>query len=494
MMAWHSAGALSGAAVMVALLGATGLWPTPAWGQAAEPSAGQTRAAKPDWLAGSGKDLRIRLSGTIVDKTAPAEDCKLTVTLKTQFARTDLSVAREGNRFQAWVPVGDVGWFNVYLNATSGDGRRVASRHVSEFQLRQTAVDGLELIVKPPERFLEVAVVDQGRPVRDAFVAAEVLGGVCTSKTDGAGLARLPLLNRDRLSQLTAWTDDFRVGGYAFYRDPPRDPAGNKFTIELNHCRPQVIRMINAENKAPVPNLPFALIVGTGPPNYQFLGETPARDLRTNEKGEAVYRWFPDWKTQGSYVELQDPRWVKAAQQEMVDSAFVVKVKKSQFDRRAPVVGHVASSRGDVAGFFVEMWSFQGEEEGRSDVRYAFTDEKGAFAADYLPGSSYCVFVNDARSVSNIIDLIPYDPVAGKSKAPSLTLVEGKPVEITVTSGPGKSPVAHQFVHLDTPHEYSWRKRKDAVRRGQSPVVGRYRQRGQSAHVRPAGRENRRVN
>jgi Thioredoxin-like len=121
------------------------------------------------------------------------------------------------------------------------------------------------------------------------------------------------------------------------------------------------------------------------------------------------------------------------------------------------MVGHVASTEGSVAGFFVEMWSFQGEEEGRSDVRHAFTDEKGAFAADYLPGSSYCVFVNDARSVSNILDLMPYDPVTGKTNAPSLTISQGKPVEVTVTSGPGKVPVAHQFVHLDTPHEYSWR-------------------------------------
>jgi hypothetical protein len=329
MKAWHSAGALSGAAAVAAFIAATSLWPARIWSQAAEPRSVQTASAKPDWLGGVGKELRIRISGTIVDKTAPTADCKLTVTLKTEFTRSNLPLVLERNRFQAWVPVGEGGWFVVYVKAVSADGRRVASRDVSGFQLRQAAVDGIELIVKPPERVLEVTVVDRGRPVGDAFVAAEVGGALFTSKTDGLGVVRIALMNRDRLNQLTAWTDDFRVGGYSFYRDPPRDPAGSKFTIELDRCRPQVIRVINAETKAPVANLPFVLTVGTGPPNYQFLGETPARDMRTNDKGEAVYRWFPEWKTQGSYVELPDPRWIKAAREEMVDGAILVKIKKS---------------------------------------------------------------------------------------------------------------------------------------------------------------------
>jgi len=121
------------------------------------------------------------------------------------------------------------------------------------------------------------------------------------------------------------------------------------------------------------------------------------------------------------------------------------------------VVGQVTSTRGSVAGLHVEMWSFQGEEQNRSDVLGAFTDEKGSFAADYLPGSTYCIYVNDARYVSNIIDLIPYDSVTGKTNAPALTISEGQPVEIVVTSGSARSPVAHQMIQLKTPHEYSWR-------------------------------------
>ncbi len=426
--------------------------------QVAGPRVVQNRTSKPAWLEGAGGHLRIKLAGEILDTTGvPADDCKLTVTLKTQFSSTNLPVAIQRNRFQVWVPVGDGGWFNVHLNAASSGGQRVAWETISAFELRQAAIDGIKLSLKPPERFLDVTVLENGGPVRDAFVVAQVTAASFTAKTNGSGVARFPLLNRDKLSQLTAWTDDFKIGGYAFNRDPPRDPSGSKFTIELVKCRPQVIRIINEENKAPVRDLPFVLTIGTGPPNFQYPGETPAREMRTNDKGEAVYRWFPDWKTHGSYVEIADPRWVMAANAETVDGAMVVKVRKSRFETRRRVVGQLTSDRTNLAGFYLEMSSFQGEEEHRSDVLHAFTDENGAFAAEYLPGSTYCICVNDARYVSDIIDLMPYDPVTHMPDAPSLTVSEGQAVEVAVTSGPARAPVAHQAIQLETPHGYSWR-------------------------------------
>jgi hypothetical protein len=140
----------------------------------------------------------------------------------------------------------------------------------------------------------------------------------------------------------------------------------------------------------------------------------------------------------------------------MVDGAIVFSLKKSRLDGRKRVVGQVASTAGNLAGFSVEMYSFQGEEEHRSDVLYTFTDENGTFTADCLPGSTYCINVNDARYVSKIIDLIPYDPVTQKMSTPSLTVSEGQPVEVAVTLGPARVPVPHQWIQLETPHQYSW--------------------------------------
>jgi hypothetical protein len=452
----RSVRSLSGVPSIAALIVLTSLFNARALAQVAEPRVGQTRPAKPAWLEETGKELRIKLAGAIHDETgAFAKDCKLTVSLKTQFGRTNLPVLIKGSLFQVWVPLGHPRWFLVDLDAASANGQ-VARRELSPFELREAAIQGLELTVKPPERFLEVTVVEKGHPIRNAFVIAQVADATFTRKTNDSGIARFPLMNRDKLMRLTAWTNDFKIGGYSFNRKPPRDPSGSQFTIELEKCRSQVVRIIDDANKAPIPDLDFVLTVGTGPPDFQYPGRTPECEMRSNAKGEAVYQWFPDWKTHNCYIEINDPHWSKAADEKTVDGAIVFRLKKSRFDARKRVVGRVDSTATNLAGFSVEMMSFQADEEHRVDVLYAFTDENGTFVSDYLPGSTYCIFVNDARYASKIIDLIPYDPVTQKMSTPSLTVSEGQTVEVAVTSGPARVPVPHQWIQLETPHRYSW--------------------------------------
>jgi len=430
---------------------------SPLFGQNERPAAAPPAAQKPDWLEGSGKELRIRLAGTVHDETGvPVNDCRIRITQRTQHSRNKILPRVVQNGFRASVPVGDVGWFFLHVVATSKDGRRVARADIAAFELRQLAIDGLNLTLRPPERSLEVTVVDNERPVAGAHVTADIGGATFDAETNDMGIARIPLMNRDRLSQLTAWSDDFRLGGFSFHRDPPRAPTGSRFTIELERCRPQIIWVINVEDQKPVPNLEFKLTVGTGPPDFQFPGRTPDSELRTNEKGEAIYRWFPDWKQHGSYLESLDPRWIKAEREETVGGVLVVTAKSSRFDERKRVTGQVVSPGRSVAGLFVEMWSFQGEEEHRSDVVYGFTDENGLFAANYLPGATYCINVNDARFVSDIIDLIPFDPAEDETNSPSLTLREGQLVEVHATFGPKKTPIPYQWIQLETPHRYSW--------------------------------------
>lgn len=454
-------------ACILSALVATDVGSPRALAQVAESTVARAPAAKPEWLDGTGKDLRIRIAGEVLDENGkPAEDFTLGIQLRTQFATVNLPATLEKNRFQVWVPVGSVGWFSIHLSAASSDGHKFARETISSLLVRQAAIDGVKLAIKPPERFVFVRVVQNGEPVADASVTAEVAGAPFSDRTNGMGFARFPLQNRDHLSQLTAWTSDFRIGGYSFYRDPPRDPAGNRHSIELEMCRPQIVRLVTGEDRVPVPAIPFVLTVGTGAPNYQFIGKTPTCEMRTNDKGEAVYRWFPDWERHGSYIELLDPAWVKVGDAETVDGVVVVRIKKSRFADRKRVAGQVTSEEASLAGFSVEMWSFQGEEEHNSDVVYAFTDEQGRFEADYLPGATYCIAMNDARYVSNIIDLMVYDPTTDKSNPPSLKISKGAPVEVTVTSGPAREPVAYQWINVETPHPYSWREGNE-TRHGQ---------------------------
>ena len=143
---------------LVLRVAGTSLFAPPALGQVAGQQSGQHLAAKPAWLKGSGKDLQIRLAGKICDETgAPALGCKLTVALRREFGSTILPVELERNRFEVWVPVSDVNWNSINLNVASPDGR-VARERLFDFQLRQAALDGLDLTIKRPERTVEIAV------------------------------------------------------------------------------------------------------------------------------------------------------------------------------------------------------------------------------------------------------------------------------------------------------------------------------------------------
>lgn len=450
--------ALPGAGKFAAALFAAALLNSQAAGQNEKPKPAAPSSQKPDWMEGSGKDLRIRLAGEVRDETgAPVDDFRIRMTLMSGFSRTRVLPRIENNRFRASIPVGERETPYLHVHAVSRDGRRVARADVSPFDLRQLAIDGLTLTLRPPERIMQVRVVEGARPAAGAHVTVDVGGATFDAETDDDGLAQIPLLKRDRPLQLTAWTDDFRIGGFAFYRDPPRDPSGNEFTIELDQCRPQTIRLVNEETSAPVPDLEFLLFVGTGEPNYQFPGRTPACEMRTNDRGEAVYRWFPDWKKEESYIELLDPRWVRVEREESVNGSFVVRVKENKrLGTRKRVVGQVLSPERSVAGVGVKMWSFQGEQKNRIDSIHAFTDENGRFAGDYLPGSTYCIHVDDARLVSDIIDLIPYDPETDEIQEPSLTLREGRPVEVIATAGPTRTPLPFRTINLETPHRITW--------------------------------------
>ena len=382
-----------------------------------------TPPPKLDWLRGSGKDLRIRIRGEVVnDDGAPAEDFRLEVLARVDSGERELPVEIRGNRFSFWVPVGKSVPFYVRVNATSSDGRFIARPMIYKHAFRRAAVDGFILKMKPAERSVEVTVLKDDKPLPGAFVSARLTefynDNHVTVRTNDAGVATFGVIEGETLSGLTAWTEDFMVGGCTFSRDPS-SPTTNRHTVELQCCRPQRVRVIDAETGAPVPGLAFRLWIGTGPPSNPYLGNTPECELTTDENGEAVDHWFPDWEHFRSSVKIQDPHWTTVGK-EVADGVIVVRVKKDKVADRKRIIGRVESKDANTSGLLVMMNSFQGEKKNHSDHLAAFTGSDGKFAAEYLPGATYCVFVNDARFVSNVIDLIPYEPETEEAASPGI--------------------------------------------------------------------------
>ncbi len=413
-------------------------------------------------LRGAGPNREMLLKGRVLDVDGkPAKDFDLSVVMRKQFSREIMPTTIEDGPFEFWVPIGGDDWFHLDLSATTNDGMRLATQSLANRALRQAALDGLVLQLADANRLVTISVVQKGKPIAGAHVVAETSGiRYLRGTTNQEGQASFRLGDDEKLNYLTAWTDDHRLGGYSFHRKPRRDPLGTEHVIELEDCRNQTVRFLHAEDDSPIADVDFTLTIGTGPPNHNFPA-TPSTFSRlhmvTDDQGEAFCRWFPDWEKHGAYVSIISPQWAKTLEDGLKtadDGALVMKLKPRV--RRKPLVGKLTSEGLDVAGLMVQIRTFQGEEERYSDHLCAFTDADGNFAADCIPGATYCFCVNDARVVSNTIDLIPYELDTGKSNTAELTVSAGEPVEIRVTSGPSRRPLANVWVHLRSIHNYSW--------------------------------------
>ena len=414
--------------------------------------------AKAEWLRSSGKDLQIRLRGEVLEADGrPAADLKVTGGLNAGASNQPIEATVEGGRFEVWIPVNRRQWSSLWLKAASADGKGVAYKTLCDYELRQAAIDGIKLTLRPPTHGVDVKVTDGGRPVPGPMVQAEVEFRIeLRSRADDSGTAHFALLPEQKLHNLTAWTDDFRIGGYCLNRKPVRDPNANEQVVELSKCRNLKLRFVDESGK-PAPGVDFLIHVGTGPPNYNFMDANEHSRMTTDATGEATYRWLPDWKEPYYYVDVDSKQWVLAGDKQVAaDGAAIFTLKPRK--PRKQVSGRLVSTMvNDLGGFSVSLWSFQGEQEHHSDPVCAFTDSDGGFSVDVLPDATYCAYMRDTRWVSDIIDLLPFRSATGEITSPQLSVKEGQEVQVTVTSGPKKKPYPNLTLNLHREYQYSWR-------------------------------------
>lgn len=411
---------------------------------------------KLDWLRGTGESLEIRIKGEIVDAEGKGvEGAKLVVQYLKDGRATDLKVSRNRHEFEVWIPLGAPEWFHLGFEGSSADGKKLISRRIMHREIRQMAIDGVKLELRAPDRVMEIKVVDQGRPVEGASVLVDTRQFLeRLVATDKQGIARYPLFADDEPYEISAWTEDRRVGGYQFSRQPTRDTKAPQHVIELSPCRPQKIRFTQEDGNQPAPGIDFCLYVATPEPYFNYVGLIPASTMKTDAKGEATFEWFPDWAKHHFYVDRLDKEWVKVGKERIADDGVIeVRVKRSKLAQRQRISGQLSSFDGKHGGYLLEFRSFRGEEEDRMDVLYAITDAEGNFTISVLPGSSYYGHVDDNRYFSDIVDWTPYDPKTSTSSSPKFSVKEGVPIEVFVCEGPNKKPMVNQYVSFFNQHK-----------------------------------------
>jgi hypothetical protein len=405
-----------------------------------------------DWLRGAGKDLQLRIRGEINDPSGnPVDDCVVEARLN-EFDAIDVKVT--GSIFEIWLPVNAKSVYLVLIDVRNADETLFASEAIQRYNLRDAAIKGFKIQLAPPGRVISVKTIHQGQPVAKALVQ---LRPTEIGRTDENGIVRIPVSKNRSLSRMSAWAEGNLVGGYQFGRAPFRDPMADEHTIELFNCRDKVMRPVDVDTGKAVPDVKFEVFAATPPPTFNYFGQRPEfTHLISDQNGEAVYKWLPDWESFHIYIDVPDPNWVVLQNVRNVDGALEFDVKRSKLAQRKKVTGKLLSDKHFLGGILVEIRSFQGETERRSDALSAFTDDTGQFEFDALPNSRYCLYVNDKKLVTKVIDLIPYDAETGEINQPVLEVVEGKPFHIVLTSGPNKTPLANKTISLAVGHEFEF--------------------------------------
>ncbi len=410
-----------------------------------------------DWLHGVGDQLEMRLQGEVFDAAGrPASGAVVSGSISSESGVHPFETKVSGHRFEAWVPLNRRTIDAVSFRALQNGNEQFCQKQLGSFELRQAAIDGIKLSLQVPSRRVTVRVIDSGMPVAGASLLAK-LDHVPEKplKADEDGIVRLNLLPTQSLTHLTAWTEDFRIGGYGFDRTPVRDPKENEHVVELSHCRDLRMRFVD-QNGVAVTGFDFVLHVAMPRPNFNFIGQTDRTRMTTDSNGESLYRWFPDWKTHHFNAESKSDLWYVDQEKLVVADVVVFKLSRSKKAERRRIMGTLRSTGSEVGGFDVSLQSFQADRKGSSDQLSIFTNADGTFTVDVLPDATYCVFVNDSKWVTNIIDLIPYQSTSGKISNPELMLTEGQPVEVLVSSGPDRKPFPNVKIRFHSEHSYSW--------------------------------------
>ncbi|QDV22265.1 thioredoxin family protein [Aureliella helgolandensis] len=408
----------------------------------------------PDWIRGRGEQLELRLSGDVTRSDGGNVDgAEVQIQIKYNdqvFESFEPQV--DGKRFQIWLPVNKYPWYSITVSATCRDGAR-CTRTILRQQLRELVVSGLNLKVQLPKRQVKVRVEYDGNEVVNSTVRAKLFNGATLQlETNANGLAKLKLLDEEKLVQLTAWSQQPIIGGYQFSRTPVRDPRADSHVISMYRCRPFEVHLKDAKGQ-PIAGVELGFQAATPPPDSNYLGTPDDYKLATNQDGIATVAWYPDIEDAHCYAEILDNRWVIESSQRGKDKLEVIANRAVE---RKKLTGHVIGDGKFAGGFSVKLGSFQAEQEGRVDFVYSFSDADGKFSADVLPDATYAVFLEDDKWVANAVDLIPFDSKTGQRNSPELFLSYGIPVRITLTQGSDLKPISGAWVNIASDHSFTW--------------------------------------
>lgn len=410
-------------------------------------------------IRGSGQSLEFRVHGRILgDASGPPLEPFIEIVSTEKKERFAVHIA--GDHYEAWLPAKAFEWFSVTVQGTCRDGRR-ANLIIAPSSLRSAIENGADLQFQRPTRAVTFRLQHNGQAVRDAHFRFRSNQGSSIIRSDDNGHAIAQLVEGESMYGCTAWTDSGLLGGFQFAQMPKRDPNAQEHAVEMYECETRQIHVVDTDG-APVAGVRVQLDVATPEPNFNYIQTPEGYEVVTDASGHAEHGWIPKWKkVHISDANLIDSAWIYQSQT-IVGNSIEVIVKKPA--SRVTVEGIVSRGGDSVGGVLVRAYSFEGESEHRSDLHHVMADSQGKFKFNALPKSTYCIFVYDDRLVSEPNIMLPIDAATGQKNSATLSISEGLPVTVALTSGPNRKPIAGQSVSISAEYDFTWKEGKETQR------------------------------
>lgn len=430
-----------------------------------EPSQNPTFPA-PSWLKGSGDSLALQLKGAVLlANGVAAKDSKLSVLVMRRGHSEALDIVRDGNEFSVWIPLGKRSPFVVQVVCESADGKEVFAKTLEPYELRQTAMDGLEIRLRPVSRTLDFLVteVDLKPPHKMTPLEGAMVRGATRDRpyfsitTNRDGRAQLKLQKDEVLEQTSAHTKNSSFGGQVILPGQRKGAPPDEVWIISKPFTRFPLRLVREDDHSPIANANIIVRYQSKVPPYNYMESFPEEITKTDAKGEATIETFPVWLAGTLGIDTGDLQLTNASLGKLVDGVYEIPMKRSHLAESKTCGGLVITDKGSPGGFCITMGTRQGEfGYHRLETQYAFTDADGQFSGNYLPGATYCILAHDLRQVSDIVTMIPNPSETGIAKTPLLSISEGAVVELKVARGEKKVPEPYVDVELETKHRMTW--------------------------------------
>jgi Thioredoxin-like len=343
------------------------------------------------------------------------------------------------------------------IHVTSADGKLQAIRMVSAYQVRTWLSRPLKLALRPT-RIVKVHVSRRSQPVKNATVDVFANGMPMRGTTNSNGVAEIRVPELALVDQVVAWASTVtnkQIGGQRYYQAASSVRAGDTFSVKMMDCRAQRIQLRDEAGK---PLLWQVLEVNcccrSDARKDGWLPPSDGFSLTTNGSGEALIEWMPEWEGAIVYSDFPHGGWVRLREETAADGTLNLIVKGKS--PRLQVSGTLPSFVPEMAGMRVELFSFQGETESSTDVVNCRVDRHGQFHTSVLPGALYNVFVSDTQYASDTWTGVIADSDGLVVNSPTLDVYPGIPVEIQVTQGAAKRPMANTMIRLESPRDFEW--------------------------------------